>query len=173
MKIKSLAVVALLALSGCATLSSPVSVSLSSPPGSLPQDAIVMVVPEPGEVDWSAEQALRATAQPIAALSPWRLRVSERPVVRAFPSTNFSCHAHRWSGYYPWGYGGWYHDPWCDRQDRITVSRTVTWILEDQSGRVWWQASAREPSSNQPPARASLQLAQALAAWRSPQGIAH
>lgn len=169
MKIIPLLMCAIISLAGCATFPSPISVSRSAPPGSIDPSVAVMVVPEPGEVDWAAEQALRATGQSIQPSSTWRLRVSERDVLRVYPDVaGLGCRHHHvpWHGH--WRSSEWYLDPWCDRNDRVSITRTVTWILEDDSGGVWWQASARESTSAGPPMKASLRLAQALAAWRYP-----
>lgn len=158
-----------LALSGCATLSpAPVQV-VHALPSQMSVDAPIYVVPEPGEVDWSAEQALRHTGQVVSSDASWRLRVAERTVVRA--NTAYDPFCDRWPRHYQSYYGHywgphWNRDPWC--QDRVSVrtTRLVFWALEDRNGRVVWQAQSREPQVNQPPELASIRLASELAAWR-------
>ena len=166
-----LTMLSLLALSGCATYSSapPVQVMYATPP-MLSPDTAISVVPEPGEVDWSAEQALRSSGQTVDAGSPWRLRVAERAVLRARSFNDPFCNS--WGGmggYYGRGWGGggyWGRDPWCNNRVDVRSTRTVFWALEDASGRVVWQAQSREPQVDHPPSLASQRLASALALWR-------
>lgn len=163
------ALIGAFALSGCATMSSsPVQV-LQALPSDMPANASIFVVPEPGEVDWSAEQALRRTGQSVSGSANWHLRVAERTVVRA--NTSYDPFCDRWPRHYQSYYGHywgpqWNRDPWC--QDRVSVrtTRMVFWALEDRDGRVVWQAQSREPQVNQPPELASIRLASELAAWR-------
>jgi hypothetical protein len=166
-KLPLVLLVGMFALSGCATFTAPLPVQVlyATPPALTPSTAI-SVVAEPGEVDWSAEQALRQSGQAVASNSPWRLRVAERSVLRA--RTDPFCNS--WSNRYygpGWGWGSpWSRDPWCDRQVDVRATRTVFWALEDGAGRVVWQAQSREPQMDHPPQLASERLAAALALWR-------
>lgn len=162
-----IASIALLFLAGCATVpSSPVSVRMATPPGLTPAIASISVVPEPGEVDWAAEQSLRQVGVVVDGQSPWRLRASERTVLRPVPYS-ISCAYPAWrGGYDPWYWGSPWNDPWCMERDRYRQQRIITWIIEDAAGRVYWQASASE-RTQQPPLAASMHLAQAFSTWRS------
>lgn len=168
-RLATLTLISAAILTGCATISRPPVEVIYAQPANLPPSAAIAVVPEPGEVDWSAEQALRSTGQTISNGAPWRLRTAERTVVRANSSYDPFCD--RWSGpfspYYGryWGHY-WNRDPWCQDRVSIRTTRMVFWALEDAEGRVVWQAQSREPQSTNPPSLASIRLASELAAWR-------
>ena len=169
--------VLLVLLGACASVPrSPVSVVVAAPVGSVPGIASLEVVPEPGEVDWAAEQSLRAVGVQVDPASRWRLHASERMIVRVH-SNPFPCYGAGWAPYHGGLYNDlywrdpWFMDPWCSSQVDVRQRRVVTWIVEDGTGQVFWQASSVESSVDRPPMEASSHLATAFARWQSPPAV--
>lgn len=162
-----IASIALLFLVGCATAPrSPVSVRHATPPDLAPAIASLAVAPEPGEVDWAAEQSLRQVGIAVDPTSPWRLRASERTLLRPVPYS-MSCASPLWMHRYdPWYWRSPWNDPWCSTHDQYRQQRVITWIVEDRRGQVFWQASAVE-RAQQIPMSASSHLANALSMWQA------